>query len=114
MGDVLKSAGEQLGFGIADQSADGAVDLEPVSVGRNQGHADGRILKCAGKTLLAFAQRLFGPFAPGDVTKCPDSAVDCSILANDGSRVTIQHRPVLKLNLITGGFIRVSIKMDDF
>ena len=59
MGDLLKSAGEQFGLGVADENADRAVDLEPAAIERDQRHADGGKLKRVGEAFLAFAQHFF-------------------------------------------------------
>ena len=59
MCDVLKSACQQLGFGVADQRAGRTIDFEPATFGRDQGHADGCKLECAGEAFLAFTQHFF-------------------------------------------------------
>jgi len=59
-------------------------------------------------------QRFFQLFALGDIAKGPDSSVVFSVFSNHGSRVAVQHRSILKLNLIAADFIRVCVKSGDF
>src|ERR1700736_6475604 len=54
MRDVLEGHSAEFFSGIPNRVAQGLIDFEPLATERHQGHADGRILKCAGKTFFTF------------------------------------------------------------
>jgi hypothetical protein len=56
VGDILKGLAEQFIGGVAEQPADGLIDLEPAAFGGDEGHADGRMREGIGEALLAQAK----------------------------------------------------------
>src|SRR5579862_9649723 len=60
MRDVLEAALEQLVAGVADELAEGVVDLEKASVGRDERHADRGRLERPGEAAFALEERRLG------------------------------------------------------
>ncbi len=58
MRQSLEGGCHQFLLGVADQPTEGRVDLEPSSIGSDQGHADRRISKCGTESLLTFSEGL--------------------------------------------------------
>src|ERR1700722_10275681 len=74
MRDVLEGHSAEFFSGIPNRVAQGLIDFEPLATERHQGHADGRILKCTGKTFFTEPERLLAFFALGHVDMGPNDA----------------------------------------
>src|SRR5262249_19716384 len=59
---------QQFLAGVADDGAQLLVDAQEAARGVPEGDADRRVLERPAKTLLARAQRCFGPLSVGDVS----------------------------------------------
>ena len=69
MDDVLEGLLEQFLAGVADDGTIRPVDAEEAAGGVVVDDADGGVLEGAAEPLLAFAQRLLGPFPIADVAR---------------------------------------------
>ncbi len=67
MGDILEGELEQLRFGIADECADRAIDLQPAAIQIDQRDADGGELKRAGEAFLTRPERFLRPLLFRDI-----------------------------------------------
>jgi hypothetical protein len=65
--DLLKLLLQKLGAAVAEDIAEALIDPQPGAVRSDIGDADGGVLERAAKPGLAFAQRVLGFLAPGDV-----------------------------------------------
>ena len=67
MGDRLEVDRQQFFLGIADDLAEGLIDLKPAALQRHQGHADRRVVEGAAEALLALQEAGLRPLARADV-----------------------------------------------
>ena len=56
VGDVLEGDLEQFPLGVSGDLTEGVVDLEPASLGRHQGHADGGMIEGIAEPILGLAE----------------------------------------------------------
>src|ERR671921_327793 len=76
LGYVLESLLQQLLTTVANDIAQPLVDPQPSSVQRIVGDADGCLLECGPKALLALPERLLGPLALGSLFGFPQRPLD--------------------------------------
>ena len=60
VGDFLEGHLEHFRLGVSGDLAEGAVDLEPSSLGRDQGHADGSMIEGISEACFGMPERLLG------------------------------------------------------
>jgi hypothetical protein len=85
VGDVLECALQQLGLAVADDLAQGAVDLEPAAVGSDQRDADRCLVEGFAEARLGLLEVHFQAMLVGDVTGDGGRADDDAVRVAQGS-----------------------------
>ena len=59
-------------------------------------------------------QRVFIPFAFGDIAESPNPPVIDTVIVNDRSGITVENRSIIELNLVSARLAGMRIEVEDF